>query len=90
MSERNHVIESRTKIGSEKVEVEVVNEDNDDEEYERYGFKIKAKRLEEIVGYYKERGDNFQDLEFFKKENGVDNILRSLQTNEKIGILTFC
>ena len=88
MSERNHVIESRTKIGSEKVEVEVVNEDNDDEEYERYGFKIKAKRLEEIVGYYKERGDNFQDLEFFKKENGVDNILRSLQTNEKIGILT--
>ena len=38
------------------------------------------------MGLYKERGDDYNDLLYFKKLGGVSNLLDSLLTNESTGI----
>jgi Ca2+ transporting ATPase len=86
MSERNNIIEVESKKkGHEKKEQDLESEE-DDKRYEKYGFGISAKELENIVGHYKERGDNFKDLEYFKKNKGVQRLIDNLSTNDKIGI----
>ena len=58
----------------------------DDGKEKKFGFGISAHELEEIMEKYKERGDDFKDLKFFRSQNGITNLLHSLLTNEKNGI----
>ena len=86
MSERNLIILNDNK----KVDKENSNEDDigeeDDGKEAKYGFGISAYKLEKIMGKYKERGTVFKDLIYFRKQNGVSELLKSLLTNEKRGI----
>ena len=47
----------------------------------KYDFGVSAHDLEEIMEKYKERGDDFKDLKFFRAQNGITNLLHSLLTN---------
>ena len=58
----------------------------DDGKEKKFGFGVSAHDLEEIMEKYKERGDDFKDLKFFRAQNGITNLLHSLLTNEKNGI----
>ena len=51
-------------------------------------FKITPQELTDIVNKYKERDENFQDINYFKENNGVKHILKSLDTDEVKGIIT--
>ena len=51
-----------------------------------YGFGIDAASLENIMGKYKERGTDYQDLKYFHSQNGIQNLLDSLYTNAETGI----
>ena len=92
MSERNNIIDVRAKtkrnskneIGNSQ-EYDLKGDEEDNLE-KKYGFGIKAKELEEIMGYYKERGENFEDLVYFEKLGGVNGLLAKLSTNAKAGI----
>ena len=86
MSERNNIIEVESKKKGHEEKEQDLESEEDDKRYEKYGFGISAKELENIVGHYKERGDNFQDLEYFKKNKGVQRLIDNLSTNDKIGI----
>ena len=59
---------------------------SDNEIENNLGFGISAYALEKIVEKYKERGYDFKDLEFFREQNGITNLLHSLSTNEVSGI----
>ena len=58
----------------------------DEAKDKKYGFGISAHDLEAIMEKYKERGDDFKDLKFFRSQNGITNLLHSLLTNEVNGI----
>ena len=61
--------------------------DDENEVYKsKYGYKINAHQLEEIMGKYKERGTEFNDLKYFEEPNAIKNLLLSLKTNEMNGI----
>ena len=51
-----------------------------------FGFGISPQKLETIMGKYKERGNDFKDLLFFKKRNGIGSLISQLLTNEVTGI----
>ena len=51
-----------------------------------YGFGIDATSLENIMGKYKERGTDFQDLKYFTSQNGIQNLIDALYTNVEKGI----
>ena len=58
----------------------------DDGKEKKFGFGISVHELEEIMEKYKERGDDFKDLKYFRAQNGITNLLHSLLTNEINGI----
>ena len=91
MSERNNIIEINTKTKDEQKNnlgnsqtPSLIIDDKDDEN--KYGFGISAHKLEQLMGFYKDRGDDYKDLLFFQKLGGVSNLLDSLLTNESTGI----
>ena len=92
MSEREDIIEinKNTKLKQDKTNdlknSQISNLINEDEEMEKYGFKIKPKELENIMGIYKERGEDFKDLKYFSEQGGVANLLSSILTNSITGI----
>ena len=49
-------------------------------------FNITPNQLTEIVTYYKERDENFQDLKYFSEHNGTDELLSILKTDKNNGI----
>ena len=49
-------------------------------------FNISPLDLASLVNKYKERDDNFQDINYFIKENGINSILDSIETNKTKGI----
>ncbi len=49
-------------------------------------FKITVQELEELMGFYKERGSDFRDLKQIQKLGGVEGILQKLNTSSKTGI----
>ena len=53
-----------------------------------YGFTLDPSDLEDLMGYYKERGNDYKDILYFEKQNGIQNLLNSLQTNVSTGIKT--
>ena len=48
-------------------------------------FEIEALDLEELMGKYKERGNDFQDLKYFEKKS-VENLIKLLKTNTETGL----
>ena len=63
-----------------------LSDEDDDVSANKFGFGISPTKLEKIMGLYKERGSDFNDLKYFKKKNGIEYLLRALQTNEITGI----
>ena len=86
MSER---LEINTK-SNHKAELKSSNNNLIDDEHEskksKYGYKIDVHELEEIMGKYKERGTEFNDLRYFEEPNAIKNLLISLKTNDINGI----
>ena len=60
---------------------------NDEEGIEKsYGFGISPHKLETIMTNYKERGSDYKDLKYFRSQNGITKLIKSLLTNEISGI----
>ena len=51
-----------------------------------YGLDII--QIEKLMGFYKERGVNYQDLETIKEYGGPEGIMNKLKTDPKIGVST--
>ena len=86
MSER---LDINTK-SNRKNELKSSNNNLIDDEHEskksKYGYKIDVHELEEIMGKYKERGTEFNDLKHFEEPNAIKNLLISLKTSDINGI----
>ena len=85
MSER---IEIKTKSNLKK-DIKSSNNnliDESEAKVYKYGYKIDVHELEEIMGKYKERGTDFNDLRHFEEPNAVKNLLISLKTSDINGI----
>ena len=52
----------------------------------KFGFKISVQQLEVIMNNYKERGNDYQDLKYFQKQNGIDKLINALLTDKTTGI----
>ena len=51
-----------------------------------YGFGIDAVELEKIIGKYKERGTEYQDIKYFEENEGTEKLFNSLKTDVEKGI----
>ena len=51
-----------------------------------YGFGIYAIDLEKIIGKYKERGTEYQDLKYFEENGGPEVLFNKLKTDSEKGI----
>ena len=49
-------------------------------------FQISPKELSQIIELYKERGENFEEIRYFEKQGGIENLLKKLDTDKKNGI----
>ena len=49
-------------------------------------FSIEVSTLEKLMGYYKERGSDYQDLKFFEENGGSDFIIKGLKTDIHNGV----
>ena len=49
-------------------------------------FGLTPQELTNIVNKYKERDENMQDINYFKKNNGIDFLLEAVKTDKKNGI----
>ena len=83
MSERKNIIEVKKKSPKED---EISNESEEGMPKNEYGFGISPHRLEVIMGFYKERGNDCKDLLYFQKKNGIIPLLNKLLTSETNGI----
>ena len=60
---------------------------SEDEGIEKsYGFGISPQKLESIISNYKERGSDYKDLKYFHSQKGITKLIKSLLTNEILGI----
>ena len=50
-------------------------------------FNITANDLENLMGRYKERGNDFNDLKYFKEQKSVNQLINDLQTNIETGLI---
>ena len=82
MSERKNIIEVKKKLPKED---EISNESEEGMPKNEYGFGISPHRLEVIMGFYKERGNDFQDLKYLQ-EKGVEELISLLKTNTETGL----
>ena len=70
------------KVILEKSENNEISINNDSQ----YGFAIEPIELEKIIGNYKERGNDYQDLKYFKENGGPRQLFKLLKTNIETGI----
>ena len=49
-------------------------------------FKIKPDELANIMNLYRQRTDQCEEIKYFKKEKGIDNLLNKLDTDKRYGI----
>ena len=82
MSERRNIIEIKKKIPDEQSS----NSSDEDKIKNEFGFGISPQRLESLMGKYKERGNDYQDLKFFEKRGGIGSLIQQLLTNEITGV----
>ena len=87
MSERQNLGEINTKLQKHNDSGSHISNIREDDGMEKkYDFGISANALEKIMGKYKERGNDFQDLKYFRDQGGIANLLNSLLTNQTKGI----
>ena len=68
----------------EKIENKSIDENI--ENMSQNGFGIEPTELENIIGKYKERGIDYQDLKYFQENDGPQKLFRLLKTNIETGI----
>ena len=49
-------------------------------------FSIDVSTLEELMGFYKERGSDYLDLKFFEENGGTNYLLNELKTDSHMGV----
>ena len=67
---------------------DLISQDADKAKHHSSKFGVDAIELEELMGKYKERGADFQDLKYFT-EKPVSTLLSELQTDPELGIKDF-
>ena len=77
ISRRHSSIHSKRDFKSVKSEQNILNTKN--------GFDIDAIELENLMGKYKERGNDFQDIKYLE-EKGISEIIIQLKTNTETGL----
>ena len=87
MSERGNINEINTKRNkNDEINSQIIEENVEDGKEREYGFGITALELEKIMGEYKERGNDYRDLKYFRGKGGITYLLNALLTNETTGI----
>ena len=59
---------------------------NENTKENHYEFDITAIDLENLMGKYKERGNDFKDLKYFEEEKSVNQLIEELKTNTETGL----
>ena len=77
ISRRHSSIHSKRDFKSVKSEQNILNT--------KTGFDIDAIELENLMGKYKERGNDFQDIKYLE-EKGISEIIIQLKTNTETGL----
>ena len=77
--------EEKIEVGSKKDKDLISNNEEKKEEHKPSLFDIDVIELENLMGKYKERGSDFQDLKYFQ-EKSVSKLISELKTNTEIGI----
>ena len=77
ISRRHSSIHSKRDFKSVKSEQNILNT--------KTGFDIDASELENLMGKYKERGNDFQDIKYLE-EKGISEIIIQLKTNTETGL----
>ena len=75
-------------IPDNQVQIESKNEflkKDDDEKNENRNFSIGPIDLENLMGYYKERGNDFKDIKYFDTKS-VNKLIEELKTNTETGL----
>ena len=67
---------------------DLISQDADKAKHHSSKFGVDAIELEDLMGKYKERGADFQDLKYFT-EKPVSTLLSELQTDPELGIKDF-
>ena len=83
---KNHNNSSNSDDNSDRSLPEVSPNSNGGVNPSSFGFGVDATYLENIMGRYKERGDDYRDIQFFEQQKGVDSLLNSLKTDPVNGI----
>ena len=77
--------EEKIEVSSKKDKDLISNNEEKKEEHKPSLFDIDVIELENLMGKYKERGSDFQDLKYFQ-EKSVSKLISELKTNTEIGI----
>ena len=77
--------EEKIEVRSKKDKDLISNNEEKKEEHKPSLFDIDVIELENLMGKYKERGSDFQDLKYFQ-EKSVSKLISELKTNTEIGI----
>ena len=77
--------EEKIEVSSKKDKDLIANNEEKKEEHKPSLFDIDVIELENLMGKYKERGSDFQDLKYFQ-EKSVSKLISELKTNTEIGI----
>ena len=65
---------------------DIRKEEKEMQEHASGTFPLSVLDLEELMGNYKERGNDYRDLQTIEKYGGVEEILKKLKTDTKTGI----
>ena len=60
--------------------------ENPNRKQKKSHFPIEVSTLEKVMGYYKERGSDYQDLKFFKENGGTTYLVNGLKSDIHNGI----
>ena len=87
---KNDIIEEEKK---DNIEINENNNNNNNisnnnisNNLDKYGFGIDAIELENIIGKYKERGEDYQDIKYFQEHYEPKKLFKLLKTNIETGI----
>ena len=87
----NQENENKENIIKSEASLNLVNKKNSkdqtqQEENKNSPFDIEVSALEQLMGYYKERGSDYQDLKFFEEKGGAEYLIKALKTDIHNGI----
>ena len=86
---QNEILKNQTvkKDDSQRAESLKGLKENDSEHNKHSIFKIGVSDLENLMGFYKERGSDYLDLKYIKEKlNGSEGLLQKLDTDSVKGV----